>query len=278
MGTVYLGDNLSFLKKLASGSVTLVYADPPFRTNRIRVDENGRYNDVWQGIDHYLEWLAPRLREIYRILSEDGTFYLHLDRRSVHYVRLLMDDIFGANNFQNEIIWHYTGGGRGSRHFPHKHDNILVYHKTRKYKFNVDAVREPYAKTSGYARSGIRARSGKFYSPHPLGKVLDDVWFIPIVNPLSPERTGYPNQKPEELLRRIIVASSDKGDIVLDPFCGSGTTLVAAHKLERQWIGMDSSPEAISICIERLKAIGASVQLETKPFEPPLEYKYKRRG
>ncbi len=262
MGTIYLGDNLSFLKKLASGSVTLVYADPPFRTNRIRVDENGRYNDVWQGIDHYLEWLSPRLQEIHRVLSDEGTFYLHLDRRSVHYVRLLMDDIFGARNFQNEIIWHYTGGGRGNRHFPHKHDNILVYHKTRNYKFNTDAVREPYANTSGYARSGIRARSGKHYYPHPLGKVLDDVWFIPIVNPMSPERTGYPSQKPEELLRRIILASSDEGDVVLDPFCGSGTTLVVAHKLGRQWIGMDSSSEAVEVCIKRLRAIGALARVE----------------
>ena len=256
MGKLYLGDNLPLMCEMEAGSITLVYADPPFGANRARQGGDGGYEDTWVDTEAYLGWLWPRLEQIHRLLSPEGTLYLHLDRRSVHHVRLLLDDLFGARNFQNEIIWHYTGGGRGTRYFPHKHDNILVYHKGPGYKFNTDAVREPYAPTSRYARSGIRARSGKLYTPHPGGKVMDDVWHIPILNPLSPERTGYPTQKPEALLRRIILASSDPGDRVLDPFAGSGTAAAVAEKLGREWVAIDASPVAVELIRARVEALG----------------------
>ncbi len=259
MGRLYEGDNLVVMRELETGSATLVYADPPFGTNKDRRGTAGEYEDSWGHVREYITWLRPRLVEMCRLLRPDGTLYLHLDRRSVHHARLLLDELFGARCFQNEIIWHYTGGGRGTLSFPHKHDNILVYHKGESYKFNADAVREPYAPTSGYASSGITAASGKRYVPHPLGKVVDDVWKIPIVNPLSRERTGYPTQKPEALLERILLASSDAGDLVLDPFSGSGTTAAVAQKLDREWVAIDSNPEAITATRTRLEALGADV-------------------
>ncbi len=261
VGILHLGDNLPYLTRLPEGSVQLVYADPPFGANRDRLGDAGTFGDRWSSPAEYVGWLQPRLAAIRRALADSGTLYLHLDRRSVHHARLLLDDIFGPRNFGNEVIWHYTGGGRGTRAFPHKHDNILVYHKGPGYKFNASEVREPYAPTSGYARSGIRARSGKLYTPHPDGRVMDDVWSIPMINPLSPERTGYPTQKPEELLRRVLLASTDPGDLVLDPFCGSGTTPAVAHKLGRDWLAIDASPVAIETTRARLEALNAEVVL-----------------
>lgn len=257
MGTLHCGDNLPFLAAMPAGGVRLAYCDPPFGTNALRTDRAGSYADLWESPAAWAAWLRPRLAEVHRVLAPGGTLYLHLDRRTVHHARLLLDEIFGAHDFANEIIWHYTGGGRGARAFPHKHDNILVYHAGPGHTFNADAVREPYAPTSGYARGGIRARSGKLYSPHPEGKLPDDVWRIPIVNPLSHERTGYPTQKPEALLRRIVAVSSDPGDTVLDPFCGSGTTPAVAHALGRAWIAIDASPAAVEITRARLRALGA---------------------
>lgn len=264
MGSLYLGDNLEVMADLRGESLQLVYADPPFGTNRGRRGGNGEFEDSWVDPAAYIAWLHPRIEQIRRLLSPAGTLYLHLDRRSAHHARLLLDEIFGARNFQNELIWHYTGGGRGTRYFTHKHDNILVYHKGPGYKFNAEAVREPYAPASGYARSGITASSGKLYMPHPLGKVMDDVWSIPIINPLSRERTGYPTQKPEALLRRMVLASTDPGDLVLDPFCGSGTTAAAAHRLGRDWIAIDSSQVAIDITRRRLEALGAEVSVSVQ--------------
>lgn len=252
MGHLHLGDNLAYMQSLPAESVQLVYADPPFGTNRSMQGSGGSYLDHWESPAAYIEWLRPRMEEIRRLLRRDGTLYLHLDRRSVHYARLLLDDVFGAGNFQNEIIWHYTGGGRTRSRFPHKHDNILVYHRSPRYKFNPDAVREPYAAGSGYARGGIVSRAGKRYSPHALGKVMDDVWSIPIVNPMSRERTGYPTQKPEALLARILAASTDEGDLVLDPFCGSGTTAVVAERMKREWIAVDLSATALEVARSRL--------------------------
>ncbi len=272
METLHLGDNLPYMAAMPAESVRLVYADPPFGTNSARVAVGGEYADTWADPAAYIAWLRPRVEAMHRLLTPDGTLYLHLDRRNVHHARLLLDTIYGAHNFQNEIIWHYTGGGRGGRWFPHKHDNILVYHKGPGYIFNADLLREPYAPSSGYARAGIRARSGKHYTPHPDGKLMDDVWRIPIVNPLSRERTGYPTQKPEALLRRIVLASTNRGDLVLDPFCGSGTTAVVAQLTGRAWVAIDSSPSAIEITRARLENLGREEQTsmcgETAAFRP----------
>ena len=200
----------------------------------------------------YLIYMATRLIEIHRILKDTGSVYLHCDPTMSHALKLVLDSIFGQENFRNEIIWHYTGGGRSKTYFSKKHDIILWYSKGAKFTFNIDAVRIPYAEGSGYAKSGIKAKSGKVYKPNPLGTPVDDVWDIPIINPLSDERTGYPTQKPLELLRRIVRASSNRGDLVLDPFCGCATTCIASEDEGREWIGIDISPKAFDLVKQRM--------------------------
>ncbi len=201
----------------------------------------------------YLVSVTERLCELYRTLRPTGSLYLHCDRRAAHYLRIICDALFGESNFRNQIVWHYTGGGRAKSYFSRKHDIILFYTKSGDYTFNIDAIRGPYKETSGYARSGIVSAAGKKYMPHPGGTPADDVWDIPMVNPMSGERTGYPTQKPLALLRRIVAASSNKSDVVLDPYCGSATTLVAAHKLGRKWLGIDNSELAITAAKHRIE-------------------------
>ena len=202
----------------------------------------------------YVVYMAERILEMRRVLKDTGSIYLHCDPSASHYLKIIMDIIFSQKNFLNEIIWHYTGGGRSKRYFSRKHDVIFWYSKGNRYTFNVDSVRIPYKKTSGYAKSGITAKSGKHYMPHPSGTPVDDVWDIPIINPMSKERIGYATQKPLELLTRIIKASSNEGDVVLDPFCGCATTIEAAHRLKRQWMGIDIAIHAINrVSRDRLK-------------------------
>ena len=188
----------------------------------------------------YLIDMAYRLLELRRLLRPTGSIYLHCDPTASHYIKIMMDGLFGYQNFKNEIVWHYTGGGRSKTYFSRKHDIIFWYSKTNKgWTFNIDAIRVPYKQTSGYAKGGIVSAAGKQYRPHPQGTPVDSVWDIPIINPLSKERLGYPTQKPIALLDRIIKASSNEGDVVFDPFCGCGTTIYAAHHNNRKWIGCD---------------------------------------
>ena len=198
------------------------------------------------GMLAYLTYMAERLEHCWRLLKDTGSIYLHCDPTASHYLKILMDCICRGGVFRNEIIWHYTGGGRSKKYFSRKHDIILWYAK-KNCKFNIDAVRVPYKETSGYAKAGITSKAGKHYMPHPDGTPVDDVWEIPIINPMSKERLGYPTQKPEALLNRIIMASSNEGDIVLDPFCGCGTTVASAKKLNRQFVGIDISSYAIDL-------------------------------
>jgi site-specific DNA-methyltransferase (adenine-specific) len=197
------------------------------------------------GLTAYLLMLARRLLALRKALKPTGSLYLHCDPTAGHYLKLVADGIFGRANFINEIIWHYTGGGRSKSRFSQKHDCIYLYANGGKRIFNPDPIRVPYKPTSGYAKGGITSKAGKRYLPDPRGTPPDDVWDIPIVNPMSRERTGYPTQKPPALLERIVLASSNSGDTVLDPFCGSGTTLYAAQKLGRRWIGIDNAPLAV---------------------------------
>ncbi len=276
-----------------SGTVHLIATDPPFNKNRDfhatpdSLSAGARFQDRWSwdrdvheewtdaikddwpaawavidwsrmtyGDDMaaFLCWLGVRLMEMHRVLRDDGSIYLHIDHTAHAYVKTLMDAIFGRKNFRNEIVWHYTGGGRSKTYFSRKHDSLLYYAKNANQAvFNVDAIREPYKKTSGYARGGITAKSGKKYMPNPKGTPVDDVWDIPIINPLSRERYGYPTQKPLTLYERIIKASSNEGDIVLDPFCGCATTPIAAERLGRRWIGMDIWDGAADIVKQRLE-------------------------
>jgi site-specific DNA-methyltransferase (adenine-specific) len=263
---VVLGDNLPFLRTLPDGAFTLIYIDPPFNTGRAqrrqtlrtvaspsgtRVGFGGRTYETVKGqvtgyddaFADYWDFLEPRLVEAWRLLAPEGTFYLHLDYREVHYAKVLLDGLFGRDAFLNEIIWAYDYGGRSKRRWPAKHDNILVYARTPGgHVFNAEAVdREPYM-APGLVGPEKAAR----------GKLPTDVWWHTIVSPTGKEKTGYATQKPEGILRRIVQASSNPGDWVLDFFAGSGTTGAAAAQLGRRYVLVDSNPEAAAIMARRL--------------------------
>ena len=292
INAIYEGDNIEILNKFPNNSVDLIYADPPFFSNRhyevILEDgaEKRAFQDRWQGgIEHYITWMEPRLRECYRVLKETGTTYLHCDIHANAHLRILMDKIFGENNFRNEIIWCYRGAGYPKKDFGRRHDTILRYSKTAKYTFNLDDVREEYAETTKERFKhyiGNVRKSGDFglQKLNPLGKQPDDWWEIQPIAPSAKERLGYPAQKPLVLLEKIIKASSNKGDIVLDPFCGCGTTLVASHKFGRRWIGIDVSPTACKLMMKRLRhelsvnaqLIKGNVDLNYVKKLPPFEF------
>ena len=265
-----LGDCLEVLPAMADGGFGLVYLDPPFNTGgdrrlarmTVRASKNGsrggfkgRSYEATVGPEHrfsdsfedYLAWLEPRLRQAHRLLADDGTLYFHIDYREVHYCKVLLDGIFGRDNFLNEVIWAYDYGARSRRRWPAKHDNILVYVKDRRrYVFNYDDLdRVPYM-APGLVTPEKAAR----------GKTPTDTWWQTIVPTAGRERTGYPTQKPLAILSRIVRASSRPGDSVLDFFAGSGTTGVAAHQLGRGFVLVDSSAEAIDVAGRRLDALG----------------------
>ena len=270
---LFHGDNLTALEHLQSpqfaehiqalGGLKLVYIDPPFAVGSDFFMPVGKtlqtaYTDTWASKKDFLEMLRARLLRIHELLAPDGAIFVHCDWRTSAHMRLLLDEIFGEEQFLGEIIWHYTGGGRSTRYFSRKHDSIFHYAKGKKWTFNIDAVRVPYKSTSNYAKGGIVAKSGKLYLPNPLGTPLDDVWDIPMVNPLAKERVGYPTQKPESLLERIILVASNAGDLVGDFFCGSGTTLAVAQKLGRRWIGSDLGDLAVQTTRQRILALQES--------------------
>jgi len=246
------GDNLEELAKLPKESVDLIYIDPPFFTHRqyevVWEDEAEvrSYKDRWEGgIEHFIGWLKPRVRAMYEVLKPTGSFYIHCDWHVNAHIRIMLDEIFGEENFQNEIIWAYRTGGATKRRWSRKHDNIYFYTKSDKYTFNLTKERIYYDKPFF---SPQQDEQGRWYAD-----VLPvDVWEIPAVINVSKERVGYPTQKPEALLKRIIKASSNKNDVVLDAFCGCGTTIVVAQQLDRRWIGIDISPTAIKVIQRRL--------------------------
>lgn len=268
LSTLSLGPLRQELDK--RGGVKLIYCDPPFAVGAdfslsIAGKSAGRggksdmrllaYKDQWEGgLNSFLSMMYERLLLMRSILAPEGSIYLHCDHRTAPHLRLVLDEIFGPERFLGDIVWHYTGGGRSKRWFSRKHDRILHYAASAKWIFNADAIRVPYKPTSGYAKGGITSAAGKHYSPNPLGTAPDDVWDIPMVNPLAAERCGYPTQKPLALLERVILASSRPGDIVADFFCGSGTTLLCAERLGRFWIGVDSGAPAIHTARKRLSA------------------------
>jgi DNA modification methylase len=262
---IYCGDNLEVLAKFPDNSIDLIYADPPFFSNKQYeiIWGNGAeqkvYEDRWKGgINVYIEWMKERIWQCYRVLNDTGTMYLHCDWHASHRLRVAMDDIFGENNFRNEIIWCYAGGGIPKNDFPRKHDTIYRYTKTKKYLFNPEyrpytegTMQRGRTKVKGiYAIKGLRAQ----------GTPINDWWtdINPIHSPTDPEKLGYPTQKPEALLKRIIETSSNKGCIVLDPFSGGGTTPVVAHQLGRKWIAIDVSPIACTKMKDRLNKIGVN--------------------
>lgn len=268
---VLFGDNLEQLGGMPDASAQLIYIDPPFntgrdqvRTNRIsKPSETGgfgfqgrRYEQVVQSVlsyddsfSDYWAFLEPRLLMAHRLLKDSGTLYLHLDYREAHYAKVLLDALFGRECFLNEIIWAYDYGGKSKSKWPSKHDTILVYVKNPKtYYFDSETVdREPYM-APGLVTAEKVAR----------GKLPTDVWWHTIVSPTGKEKTGYPTQKPEGILRRIIQASSKPGDLVIDFFAGSGTTGAVASDLNRSFVMVDQSPEAIAVITARLNSLGVS--------------------
>jgi site-specific DNA-methyltransferase (adenine-specific) len=269
---VECGDNLEIMRGLPDGAVDLIYTDPPFGTGkRRRLDSirTGEGDQVRTGFvdrrypfevvstieyrddlpfNEYLGFLEVRLREMRRVLSPQGSLYLHLDHHAVHYARIILDEVFGPERFLNEIIWAYDYGGRHRDRWPRKHDSILWYAKGDSWTFNRDEIdRIPYM-APGLVGPAKAAR----------GKLPTDVWWMTIVPTNSAERTGYPTQKPLGLARRIISASSNSGDLVADFFCGSGTVGVAAQELGRRYLLVDSSAEAVAITKTRLATAGGS--------------------
>ncbi len=273
---VIFGDNLEVLQALPDEVINLIYIDPPFNTGRVQkrqatktVKSSGGSRVGFKGANYetikgtvtsyddsfvdYWAFLEPRLEEAWRVLAPNGTLYLHLDYREVHYAKVLLDALFGRESFLNEIIWAYDYGARSKSKWPTKHDNILVYVKDpANYVFNNEAVdREPYM-APGLVTPEKAA----------LGKLPTDVWWHTIVSPTGKEKTGYATQKPEGILRRIIHASSNEGDLVLDFFGGSGTTAAVAAALGRRFITVDKNSEAIEVMQKRLGGglFGATVE------------------
>ena len=263
---VICADNADVLPRLPDESFRLIYIDPPFNSGKLRRkdtlktvrNENGdrlgfqdkRYRTVRLGstsfadvFDDYLDFITPRLEQAHRLLTEDGTFYFHIDYREAHYCKVLLDQIFGRECFTNEIIWAYDFGGRSKRRWPAKHDTILVYVKhPDRYFFDQGAIeRIPYM-APGLVSKKKAAR----------GKLPTDVWWHTIVSTNGREKTGYATQKPEGILRRIVTASSQEGDRVLDFFAGSGTTGAVAQQLKRRFVMIDNNPQAISVMAKRL--------------------------
>jgi site-specific DNA-methyltransferase (adenine-specific) len=260
-------DNLAVLTALPDECIDLIYIDPPFGTGQVRrlqsivtgdgektrrgfggrtyswrITTDRAYADDMP-LDAYLGFLEKRLVEAHRVLKPTASIYVHLDFHAVHHVRLMLDEIFGAERFLNEIIWAYDYGGRAKDKWPRKHDNILWYAKSDSWTFRRDDIdRIPYM-APGLVGPEKAER----------GKLPTDVWWLTIVPTNSKERTNYPTQKPEKLLERIIRASSEPGDLVFDFFAGSGTTGVVAQRLGRQYLMVDNNPEAIRIATARLE-------------------------
>ena len=275
-GAIHLADNLDALRGIASGSVDLVYVDPPFNTGKRRThtrlrtrraragdgtgvggDRTGfgghRYRTTRLGTlafddarDDYLDFLAPRLAEARRVLAPHGSLYVHLDWREVHYVKVLLDGIFGRDAFLNELVWSYDFGGRSRRRWAPKHDDILLYVKDpRRYHFDPGEVdRIPYL-APGLVGREKAAR----------GKLPTDSWWSTIVPTCGAERTGYPTQKPLAILRRVVAASSRPGDLVLDFFAGSGTTGAACLALGRRFVLVDDNPAALRVMARRFAGV-----------------------
>jgi site-specific DNA-methyltransferase (adenine-specific) len=267
MEGIVIGDNLPLLRELPDGYAQMAYADPPFNTGQRRTrktvttvpapdggDRTGfggrRYatkllaeSSYRDSFEDYLGFLTPRLEELHRVLAPTGTLYLHLDYREAHYVKLAMDEIFGRDCFLNELIWAYDYGAKPRTRWPQKHDTILVYVKDReRYHFDAEAVdREPYMAPGLVTPAQVER-----------GKRPVSVMWHTIVSPTGHEKTGYPTQKPEGLIRRFVQASSRPGDLCLDPFAGSGTLGAAAAKLGRRYLLIDESPEAGRVMRERL--------------------------
>lgn len=282
--TFVTGDNLQVLSRATElrGQVSLVYLDPPFLTNKVHArvrrsrnaegqverSEVAAFDDRWSSLRDYLSHLGPRLCALRETLADHGSLVIHVDTKTSHYLKVMCDEIFGPEAFASEIIWRYRRWPAKTRNFQRVHDVLLRYVRNPECAPRFNQLYEPLAASTqatwgtGKQRAvtlgtGRRVRSSTTEELSP-GAPLGDVWDIGIVAPVARERTGYPTQKPEALLRRLVSALTDPGDLVLDPYCGSGTTLAVAHRLGRRAFGIDQGLEARDVTLTRLLALGVN--------------------
>lgn len=272
MDSVVHGDCLDIVAAMPENSIDLIYLDPPFftqKTQQLTTRDGTKtfsYNDLWSSHKEYAEFLFIRLTQLKRVLSETGSLFFHCDRNATHIVRTILDSIFGAEQFRSEIIWTYKRWSNSKKGLLASHQTLYFYSKTDDFKFNT--IYTDYSESTNIdqiLQKRIRNKQGKsVYARNETGEIildnakngvpLSDVWDIPYLNPKAKERVGYPTQKPIALLERILAIASNEGDVVLDPFCGSGTTLVAAKLNNRHYIGIDKSADAVTLSKQRLES------------------------
>lgn len=266
---IFCGDCLNECQKIPNESVDLIYLDPPFFTQstlKLSNKENKEYSfdDKWQDIYEYKNYIKDRLTELKRVLKPSGSIFLHCDKIASHYLRIALDEVFGYDNFQSEIIWYYKRWSNSKKGLLNSHQTIFFYSKTADFKFilkyenyspstNLDQIFQDRQRKNDKTTYKTDSEGNIQTADYKKGVPLGDVWDIPYLNPKAKERCGYPTQKPILLLEQIISLVTDKNDIVLDPFCGSGTTLVASKLLGRNYIGFDKSLEAVELSNLRLK-------------------------
>lgn len=298
LNKIYKGNCIKRLSELESDTVDLIYFDPPFFTQKkhslVTRDESKKYEfcDSWESLDDYLELIESCLIECKRVLKNSGSVFLHCDKVASHYIRVTLDKVFGMKNFRSEIIWSYKRWSNSKKGLLNSHQNIYFYSKSKDFKFNqyftdyapttnLDQILQDREKTASGKSIYKTDKNGKIV----LGKAkkgvpLSDTWEIPYLNPKAKERVGYPTQKPVLLLKEIIKIVTDEGDLVVDPFCGSGTTCVAAKSMGRNFIGIDASKDAVALSNKRLKEMiitdsallkkGSKSYLEKSDYETAL--------
>ncbi len=265
------GDAVASLRNLATNSVDLIYFDPPFFSQKNHTLSNKgaekvfSFDDCWDSLESYLDLIRDVLFESKRVLRDTGSVFLHCDRSASHHIRKLMDEVFRAENFQSEIIWAYKRWSNSKKGLLNAHQSIYFYSKTSEFKFkrtftsyssttNVDQILQARERDENGKAVYKRDKNGKIVlGKEKKGVPLSDIWEIPYLNPKAKERVGYPTQKPVSLLKQIIELSTDEGDLVVDPFCGSGTTCVAAKSVGRSFLGMDVSEDAVQLSRRRLE-------------------------
>ncbi len=293
---VYRGDCHAILKmNFPDNCIDLIYIDPPFSFDpkhaRLWYDKETleTFEELRKGdIKHYINWMSKRLEQCYRVLRDTGSMYLHCDWKFGHYLKVEMDNIFGRDNFQDEIIWHFSVGGKSQRRWGRKHNTIFFYSKSNKWTFNTKDARVEQRKTGKESFGGRIdkdkqgrlyqdkiAKSGKIYRYYLDEGKIYDVWEIQPIQSQAKDRIGYFTQKPDELLERIIKVSSNPDDIVLDPMCGCGTTIAAAYKLGRRWIGIDISSQACEVMKKRMEDLEGITEVKIRGL--PLTAKDLRK-
>ena len=272
LNNVYCGDCYELLRKVESDVIDAIYMDPPFFTQETQTLSNKEgveysFEDSWGNMSEYIEYIKVRLQECKRVLKKTGSIFVHCDRNASHYLKIALDDVFGVANFQSEIVWSYKRWSNSKKGLLNNHQIIFFYSKTKDFKFNT--IYTDYSETTNVdqiLQDRVRDEKGKSkYKLDEKGQVvigqakkgvpLSDVWEIPYLNPKAKERVGYPTQKPIILLEQIIKLVTDENDVVLDPFMGSGTTVLASKLLNRQYLGFDITNTAVELTLERLENI-----------------------